>query len=603
MKVSLFVITLLLVFQGCEFPLDDENFVEISDEPKNKIAIALQDLPDTVEVFSGFNISYSLDVEGFPAIAIFAVVGDQAQYLGYNYSGMFWLSNVTDQITTKGYLPFEFVVLTTSRTGSLADRNQRELVLFSEKRVLYFDYTPVKPINFTKVEKKDGSLFLHWDKYPERNLAGFLLQKTLPKNGQLKTEYIELDKNATSYHDDAYVGTEVEYVLKTTNGRSIEASGEPLNMNLPPSKILTFDAVGPNQVKLKWKRPHYYNNAIGYQLTQNLSWGNPFYSNSSSSDTTYVLNNLPLGDELKLFLTTKSNIPSNNTIEETTVWLGKKRPAFNTVEYNKNDGSFLFLTSSHLIREKNGVRDSAYFNLIDRGPSYISPDGQSIYVSTVTGITKVSTASLTPQQSYGVVESYSSFLPHGNNIITVHNLPFDPPVIKVYDKSSGATLQTFPLTDIPGGTTSNKSATRLSGTPLNNYVLTDGAGDIGLLKLASDGTVESAKFATGRAAVMSADGNHVYVFGNYRTTYTFPAFEKVDGSEIPCEIHPSGYIYDTGKRLIAMPNNWDRIIIADMETLTPLINITTRLGSYSLKNGVLFVSFLEGNSYAYDAGL
>ena len=208
-------------------------------------------------------------------------------------------------------------------------------------------------------------------------------------------------------------------------------------------------------------------------------------------------------------------------------------------------------------------------------------------------------------QSSGIVESYSSFLPHGNNIITVHNSPSDPPVIKVYDKTSGTTLQTFPLTDIPGGTTSNKSATRLSGMPLNNYVLTDGAGDIGLLKLASDGTVESAKFAPGRAAIMSADGNHIYVFDNYRTTYTFPEFEKIEGSETVLEINSSGYIYDTGKRLIAMHNNWDRIIIADMETLMPLktINITTRPGSYALKNGVLFVSFLEGNSYAYDLGL
>jgi hypothetical protein len=604
MKGSLFVISLLLVFQGCEFPLEDENYVEISDVPKNKITIALEDLPDTVEVFTNIDISYSLDVESYPAIAVFAVVGDQAEYLGYNYNGTFTLSSATDQITTKGYLPFELVVLSTARTGSLADRSQRELVLFSEKRVLYYDYSPVKSVNFTKVEEKDGSLFLHWNKYPQRNLIGFWLQKTLPKNGELKTEYIELDKNATSYHDDAYIGTEVEYVLKTTNSRFIEAWGDKVSMNAPPPKILSFDPAGPNQVKLKWKRPHFYNNGAGYQLTQNLLWGNPFYSNSDRSDTTYILNNLPFGDELKLFLTAKSNKSSNNTIEETTVWLGKKGSAFKTVEYNKNDGSFLFLTSSHLIKEKNGVRDSVQFDLID-GPTYLSPDGQSIYISTIPGITKVSTATLAPQQSYGVVESYSSFLPHGNNIITIHNLPSEPPVIKVYDKTSGATLQTFALTDIPGGTTSNKSATRLSGTPLNNYVLTDGAGDIGLLKLASDGTVESAKFAPGRAAIVSADGDHIYVFDNIRTTYTFPEFEKVEGSETVLEINSSEYIYDTGKRLLAIHNDWDRIVIADVDTLVPLktINITRRYGSYALKNGVLFVSFLEGTSYAYDLGL
>jgi len=605
MKASLFVLTLLLVFQGCEFPLEDENIVEISNVPKNNITIALQDLPDTVDVFTNIDISYSLDVENYPAIAIFVVVGDQAEYIGYDYTGIFTLSGMTNQITTKGYLPFEFVVVSTSRTGSLADRSQRELILFSQTRVLYFDYTPVKSVNFTKVEEKDGSLTLHWDKYPHRNLIGFWLQKTLPKNGEVKNEYIELDKNATSYHDDAYIGTEVEYVLKTINSRFMEAWGEKLNMNLQPSKILSFDAAGSNQVKLKWKRPHFYNNATGYQITQNLSWGTPIYSNANQSDTTYILNDVPFGSELKLFLTAKSNKLSNNTITESTVWLGKKRPMFKTVEYNKNDGSLFFLTSTHLIREKNGVRDSVHCDFIEGGSTYMSPDGQSIYISTIPGITKVSTATLAQQESYGVVESYSSFLPHGSHIITVHNLPFDPPVIKVYDKISGNTLQTFPLTDIPGSTTSNKSVSRISETPLNNYILADGLGHVALIRLANDGSVESAKYVTGRAAVMSAAGNHIYVFDDYRTTYTFPEFEKVEGSDIPCELHPSGYIYDTGKRLIAMHNNWDTIILADMETLEPLttIRIASQSGSYALKNGVLFVSFSEGNSYAYDPGL
>ena len=111
--------------------------------------------------------------------------------------------------------------------------------------------------------------------------------------------------------------------------------------------------------------------------------------------------------------------------------------------------------------------------------------------------------------------------------------------------------------------------------------------------------MESAKFATGRAAVLSADGTHIYVFDTWRTTFTFPEFEKVEGSETVLEVNSSGYIYDTGKRLIAMNNNWDRIIIADMGTLMPLktINITTRPGSYALKNGVLFVSFLDGKTH------
>jgi hypothetical protein len=602
MKVSLFVITLLLVFQGCEFPLEDENYVEISDVPKNKITIALQDLPDTVELFTGLNISYSLEVEGYPAIAVFAVVGDEAQYLGYEYNSTFWLSNITDQITTKGHLPFEFVVLSTSRTGSLADRSQRELVLFSEKRVLYFDYTPVRSVNFTKVEEKDGSLFLHWDKYPERNLVGFWLQKTMPKNGQLKTEYIELDKNATSYHEDAYVGSEVEYVLKTTNSLSIEAWGEPINMNLPPSKILSFDAAGPNQVKLKWKRPHFYNNATGYQLTKNVSWINPFYSNSNISDTTYTLNDLPFGEDLNLFLTTKSHKVSNNTIEQTAVWLGEKKPAFNSVSYNSFDQSFCFVRETYLIKEKDGVRDSVNLDLNDAIPPVISSSGQSIYVASNGSITEVSTGSLEPINTYQIAESFTSFIPHASSIITIQHTPPDYPVIKVYDKTSGSIIQTFPLTDVPGGP-SNKFMTRLSSTPLSNYLLGDGGGNVGVFKVATDGTIESAKFASGQAIVVGNSGNDVYVFDNYRSTYTFPQFDKLDGSETPLPSYPSNLIYDIHKKLIGVYIS-DRVTIYDMVALTQLktITVTRQPGSYLIKNGVLFVNFSDARAYAYDLG-
>ena len=49
------------------------------------------------------------------------------------------------------------------------------------------------------------------------------------------------------YDDDADIGTEVEYVLKTINSQFIEAWGEKVNINLPLSKILFL--IRPDQIK------------------------------------------------------------------------------------------------------------------------------------------------------------------------------------------------------------------------------------------------------------------------------------------------------------------------------------------------------------------
>jgi hypothetical protein len=598
MKRSLTAILLLIVIFGCDFPMEEVNHVEISDIPKNQITIALADLPDTVEIIPNMTIFYDLQVEGYPAIAVFIVVGEYVEYLGYNYSGGFTFRNVVNQLPSiKGYLPFEFIVFTTTRTGSMADRSQRELMIFSEKRILHYDQTPVKSVNFTKVEERDGSLFLHWNTYPEENLFSLSLQKTLFKNGDLKNEYIELDKNATSYQDNDYIGTEVEYVLITNTPYSY-ATGEPVRMNKAPSKIISFEPTGPNQVKLKWTRPTFYSNSVGYSINQNDPFGSPLFSNSNESDTTFTLSNLIFGDELDIFLTAKSRKVSNNTITKAKVWAGVKKPSFKTVAYDRHDG-YLFLSPSHLIKDKDGVRDSIQLDFDETKPICISSDGNSIFVPGASGISEISTSDLASVHSYPVTGSFISLLPVANTIITIHHPSGSYPLIKVYDKTSGILVQTFNLTDTPGGQ-SDKYLTHLTSTHDPNFILggNDGSGHIAVFKLASNGTIESAKFVPGGSAIMTPDGSHVYVFdGQRRSTYTFPQLIYVDGSDVPAPGYAADFIYDTDKRLIGI-YQWDRITIIDMDTLTPLktIKVTYQAEKkdFFLKNGVLLVDHPYG---------
>ena len=148
MKIT-YVVLICVTMLSCQFPLKEENNVILPSKPKNNIKIDLLNFPDTLNLIENTTVSYSLNVGGSTPIAVFIAIGKEAQYFGYAPNGAFVLFNTNDQIQTKGYLPFEFAVFSTSGTGSLADRSQRELLLFSVKRILYFDYSSTKAINFT----------------------------------------------------------------------------------------------------------------------------------------------------------------------------------------------------------------------------------------------------------------------------------------------------------------------------------------------------------------------------------------------------------------------------------------------------------------------
>ena len=591
-NIILFALMLLFGF-SCEFPLEDENFVQISPIPKSDVEINLENFPDTLKVMGNINISYSLKLTGSPAIAIFIAIGDQVQYLGYSRNGTFTLPNIYGPLLGigKGYVPFEFAVFSTSSTGSMADRAQRELLLFSMSRTLYYDHTPVSTVNFTKAEEKDGSIFLSWPEYPHSNLRSLKLKRSIINyglnNNNPTIDFITLPNNSTSYQDQSFIAGEIEYQIIAENNLGDLSNGSIARFVSTPSAIVEFKTIGVNQLELKWNKARFYGNSVGYRITRE-GYGTLF-TTANPLDTTTILNNIPFGTAVKLNFQTLSTSPPLNAITTKSVWIGRRIPTPRQIFYDQPSNNFYYLNLPYLVKEDNtGKRDSTQFDFNENGLSLISIDGSSIYVPSDRTINQISKNDLTLLNNYTIPDEFFSTVPFKTNFITAIPLFSSYSLIRVYDQATGVIVQQY-------GFSSSKLISRLYLTKNPEYLIGEGS-EVCLFKLNSDGTILSEKCVNGDFAIMSKDGNFIYVFNQNtftRSKYTFPDFELVPGSDKTLQFY---YNTPFDKTMgIVVNATFNKLDLIDIETL----NLTKSIpidGTYlnpeniRLSGGVVFIN-------------
>jgi len=589
MKNIISIGVLFCLALGCEFPMKEENFVEISAVPKSNVQIDLINFPDTLNVMEDITISYDLNVSGGPAIAIFIVIGNNAEYIGYSRQGTFKLSPINALIATKGFLPFEFLVFSTSSTGSMADISQRELLIYSMSRILYYDYTPPLPVNFTKVEEKEGSIFLTWDKYPLPNLRSLKLSRTTinDASSMAVTETFYLSKNATSFQDQSFIGGEVEYQIISENSLGNKSNGLKVRLLADGPKIVEFKEMNMGQLEVKWKKSRFYSNSIGYRLTKEGSTATLF-TTANPFDTTAVLSNIQFGNAVKLKLETFSKLSPLNVTTTNSVFRGKRILTPRLINYDKSSDTYYYLNSGYVIRDKSGVRDSSLINLNSDNihSSSLSSDGSKLcYVSGTTTYI-VSTVNLSLVGTYVLPGEFYSAVPFSSYLITATPHFSSSSFINLYDPASGTTLQ-------QSGFSSSTLITSLYPTSNQDYLLGEGS-NFCVFKLNNDGSVQSSECVNGHLGIVSRDNNFVTVLDQniVRRKYTFPNLEFVPGSEETLQFY-SNTPFDRTMGLMAKPS-FNKLDLIDIETLTLVKSIPTA-GTLSPENikligGVIFVN-------------
>ncbi len=480
-KLNVLFWSVVLVLTGCEkFQLEGEHFVELSDEPTTEVFLKLLEMPDTLVLLKDTQISYSFDLSTTADFAVYLVLDGTAYYLSSTKSGSFIIPK--NRYLNK-YVDFEFAVLTTTSTGSLADYYKRELLVWSVKRVLKFDNSPVEKLNFTLTEERDGKVFLSWPRYPQDNLLQLTLKRSWsPSSGVTPTtKLIYLDSDVTSFTDTTFVGGIVKYTLLTKNNYSLEATGDEVTITEPPQAIVEVNSIDANEVELKWNKPQYYGNATGYRV-QVKGTSKQFYI-ENLEDTVLQIDGLSFGGISTINLTTESKDPSQNVLSANGVSPGQLIPGIQKLIDDPDRDRNFFLNAPLVVRAEGESRDTLSLDFESNAPSWLSEDGNKLYVTKVDMIYEINTTSFSLTNTYPVnrIEQKYQILEKDDKFYLIYRRSGTSSQILVYDKVTKSIIQDLK----PGGT---ENMRRISLSPDKNYLVESGIG-IRLEVINSDGTL------------------------------------------------------------------------------------------------------------------
>lgn len=480
-KLYLLLALTIIVLVGCEeFQLEGEHFVELSDKPTTKVSLNLLEIPDTLFVLTDTQISYSFDLSTTADFAVYLVLNGTAYYLSSTKSGSFIIPKNRQ---LKGYVNFEFVVVTTTSTGSLADYTKRELLLWSVKRVLQFDNSPVEKLNFTSTEEREGSLFLSWPKYPHPNLLQLTLKKSwAPSSTATPTiKLIYLNSDVTSYRDTTFVGGVIKYTLLTKNNYYLEAVGDEITISQPNPSIAEVNPINPNEAEIKWNKPPFYGNATGYRV-QVKGAPNQFYI-ENLEDTVLTIDGLPFGGINTINLTTLSKDPVQNILSVNGVTTGELIPGIQRLIDDPNRDRVFFLNAPLVIKAEGVSRDTLSLDFENSAPGWLSEDGSILYLTKVDMIYEINTTSFSLTNTYPVnrIEQKYQILEKDDKFYLIYRRSGTSSQILVYDKVTKSIIQ-----DLKPGSTRNMR--RISLSPDKNYLVESGT-SIRLEVINSDGTL------------------------------------------------------------------------------------------------------------------
>jgi hypothetical protein len=423
-RISFFAISIALV--SCEFPLKDENFVVVPNEPIESIGIDLNDLGDTIELIRPMSIQYDIDFPQNVNYLISVTVGDTEIHSSEKEPGSIDLSPLQ---FNSGFYPFKFQIFTNSGTNSLADKLGYEVLLFEIDKVLWVERSPAQKINITSIQPGDGNVIISWERYPKINFENYILFKSVRSEEQRYPLWTEIfyisDRNQTSFLDPSYLGGEATYYIVSRVTTSTDgATGDQYQFNSPRAKIIDFETVN-NQLKVTWNKPIFYNAFQKYWLRKTAAFATPYFESTNISDTTFTIPDLGFGRTIELELNTVpvgahpgggSSTAYHSTYKE--VHLGKKfrvhEQAFVNTALNK---VYHYYEGYLYVSEKgeSNPYDSVPLTLNGTYNGYalgISENGQYLYAGAGTSLARLNPITLDIIESQplsvptGVTETY-----------------------------------------------------------------------------------------------------------------------------------------------------------------------------------------------------
>lgn len=301
--VRLFFALLPCLLLSCDYAPSGSHYEDINPNPEVVGGITLDPEQDTIQMRGTVFLNFNIKLPGRTVYGYRLMLNDKLLEEGslLREQPLFQSKNYQN-----GYHKLQLSVLASSGTGSLGDKAGVEAVEVYKTWVLHIDNTPPKALAVTRVQPKEGSLKITWQKYTGTGFKEYVILRNFgPYLGGATTTIT--DQNKTSWTDPYYVGGEVSYtVILYINGMESGVHGPATAYHYPLPQILSSSYNAAHQLVVRISSTPFYNNFEKYELTVN---GTEKTFSTGRKDTLFTLPTPHFGGDFVAMLHTHAKEP------------------------------------------------------------------------------------------------------------------------------------------------------------------------------------------------------------------------------------------------------------------------------------------------------
>jgi len=258
---SLSFLLLILMFQSCEYPLDEEYYREVAQVDPNTLNVSLSPT-DSVYYLTGItHFSCNTLTDGLTLYDVRVFI-DTTEITTYKDKINDFYLDCKDY--TDGEYILNVVLVTSTTSGSLADLLGAEGFIHHLFWKLVVDKSTPTPVQITRIFNDSGIVKVEWEKYSKVNFGCYKVVKTVRGYPPNVVEVVT-DRNRTYFYDSTYIGGWSEYFVRVESPIFKTASSEKIVYS-DEYPELKSEWKYDNHVELSWNKCKYHKAFAKYEL-------------------------------------------------------------------------------------------------------------------------------------------------------------------------------------------------------------------------------------------------------------------------------------------------------------------------------------------------
>lgn len=363
----------LLLFCGCTWESEEVVISEVDPTPQARLTmLSVDGIEDTVYVYewSQYGLTYQLANPTYDN-ELRVIIDGRTIQLDDNYA---WFIINPDDYTPGQNLNSKLQVITSSQTGSIADKLGLERVIF-ERDIVFNIATYPAEAKILEALIENGFQTIKWKKFDKPNFSKYTLEL---RQGSDRMYFDIEDASDTVFTDSVYIAGGYTAYLTThiVNG----AYSRDSHWGSVAPQFLGYTYNGGSAITLQWEKSPLYGPFQSYQLTAPGSSA----TFQQYDETTGVLDGLPFGGLFNVNLKYIPRQGGNN--EYIQAMIGQEGRSWDKMQYYPGTGRTLFYDAYlHIQSETGGAGINVPYSLhytpvsTTDGNLFFWEDGLTIY--------------------------------------------------------------------------------------------------------------------------------------------------------------------------------------------------------------------------------